>query len=101
MREITINGKSHELSFGNNFYRKLETEHGIAMTEIEMLIKKKPVDTFIKMMFVSMAEGARLGKMNFTMSIDDVADLTDTEDGVFEKFSELLQEVAQKKTKVK
>ena len=101
MRTIKISSKDWPLSFGNNFYRKLENDFNIAMTEIESLMQKKPIDTFIKMIYVSLSEGARLDKKEFTLSIDDVADLTDDESDVFNTFSEMLKEVAEKKSVAK
>lgn len=90
MKTMKINGKEYELHFGKSFLRKLETDAGISITHLEDHFNKEMINTSLNMLHIALIEGARKSGKDFQLSIDDLADAWDNDEGLIDRFTTLL-----------
>jgi hypothetical protein len=76
-KQILVNGTEHPVKYGFNALRLFSNETGIGLDELSQLENKMSIDHAIALIWAGMKDGARVQKIDFTMTLDDVADLLD------------------------
>jgi len=75
--QILINGTEHPVKYGFNALRLFSNQTGIGLDELSQLENKMSIDHAIALIWAGLKDGARVQKIEFTMTMDDVADLLD------------------------
>ena len=85
---IEIAGKKYPVKYGFNALRIFTVETGISFQYIGKLGDGITLEQAICLMYAGLKDGARVEKVDFTMSMDDVADLLDQDQEALNKCME-------------
>jgi len=84
-KQILVNGTEHPVKYGFNALRLFSNETGIGLDELSQLENKMSIDHAIALIWAGMKDGARVEKIDFTMTLDDVADLLDDDPTIIQQ----------------
>lgn len=91
-KQILINGNTHPVKYGFNALRLFSNETGIGLNELAQLSNSMSIDHAIALIWAGLKDGARIEKIEFTMTMDDVADLLDEDQTIIEQCVSLFVE---------
>ena len=74
---VFINGKDYPVKYGFAALRKFSDITGTTLQELDGLANKMTLTQAIALVYAGLADGARVTKTEFTLSLDEVADLMD------------------------
>jgi len=83
--QIFINGTEHPVKYGFNALRLFSNQTGIGLNELAQLSDSMSIDHAIALIWAGLKDGARVEKIEFTMTMDDVADLLDDDQTIIEQ----------------
>ena len=84
-KQILVNGKQYPVKYGFNALRLFSNETGIGLNELTQLQDSMSIDHAIALIWAGLKDGARVEKIEFEMSMDDVADLLDEDATLIEQ----------------
>jgi hypothetical protein len=84
---LLINGVEYPLSFGNNFKRRLESEHNISLMKMRDALKNAPINTLTSMCFIALQDGSRIAGSIFPYDIAEFCDISDKEENLLVNFT--------------
>lgn len=84
-KQILINGTEHPVKYGFNALRLFSNETGVGLDELSKLETSMSIDYAITLIWAGLKDGARVQKQEFTMTLDDVADLLDDDPTIIEQ----------------
>ena len=79
-KQVTINGKGYPVSFGFAALMTFTDQTGLTLDELNTLGEQITLSTAVALMWAGLKDGARKEKLDFLLTLEDVADLID-EDG--------------------
>lgn len=74
---IEIARKTYPVKYGFNALRIFTSLSGVKLQDMGQLSTEINLEQAIFLMYAGLKDGARAEKINFTLSVDDVADLLD------------------------
>ena len=89
---ITTGGKEYYIRFGFNALRIFSNENNLSLSDMDKLGNEISLQQTLSLIHVGFREGSRKMKQEFTMSIDDVADLLDNDPTIMQRCMEIFQE---------
>jgi hypothetical protein len=96
---ININGKKMAVKFGFNALRHFSKMTGTSITELEKIGNNMTFDTALTLIYCGLMDGARVAKLDFKYTIDNLADDIDEDMSIIEKCMLLFAEQMSKATK--
>lgn len=82
---VKIGDKAYPVKFGFNALRHFSKMTGIAIQDFSKIGVNMTFDTALTLIYVGLQDGSRAAKQNFEMTIDDLADLLDTDMDAIER----------------
>jgi hypothetical protein len=86
---IEIAGKTYPVKYGFNALRIFTSLSGVKLQDMGQLSTEINLEQAIFLMYAGLKDGARAEKINFTLSVDDVADLLDQDQEALNKCMEV------------
>jgi len=86
---IEIAGTSYPIKYGFNALRIFTNLSGIKLQQMGELSTEITLEQAIFLMYAGLKDGARAEKVNFRMSVDEVADLLDQDQEALNKCMEV------------
>ena len=74
---VFINGKDYPVKYGFAALRKFSDITGTTLQELDGLANKMTLTQAIALVYAGLADGARVTKTEFNLTLDEVADLMD------------------------
>jgi len=84
-KQILINGTEHPVKYGFNALRLFSNQTGIQLDQLSQLQDSMSIDYAIALIWAGLKDGARVQKVEFDMTLDDVADLLDEDASIIEQ----------------
>lgn len=95
-KQFNIGGQMRPVKFGFNALRLFGNLTGLTVFEMERLGETMSFDHLIKLVWCGLTDGARVEKVEFSGTVDDVADWLDEDKGLMiEMFGEFSGAMAQ------
>ena len=82
---IEIAGKNYPIKYGFNALRIFTAETGISFQDIGKLSEGINLEQAICLMYAGLKDGARVERVEFHLTIDDIADLLDQDQEALNK----------------
>lgn len=92
MKTIKIKDKEYPLHFGKSFLYRMEHESGISITQFESLMQSKPIETMTNLLLCSIQEGLRITGKTANITIYEIMDGWDEDEGLMERVMNMLNE---------
>ena len=84
-KQIVVNSNQYPVKYGFNALRLFSNQTGIGLDELAQLQDSMSIDYAIALIWAGLKDGARVEKIEFNMTIDDVADLLDEDQTIIEQ----------------
>jgi len=84
-KQIKVNGTDYPVKYGFNALRLFSNQTGIGLDELSKLQDSMSIDYAIALIWAGLKDGARVEKIEFNMTMDDVADLLDEDQTIIEQ----------------
>lgn len=84
-KQVKVNGKEYPVKYGFNALRLFSNQTGIALDQLAQLQDSMSIDYAIALIWAGLKDGARVEKIEFNMTLDDVADLLDEDATLIEQ----------------
>tara|TARA_R110001606_G_scaffold393744_1_gene563978 strand:- start:2102 stop:2431 length:330 start_codon:yes stop_codon:yes gene_type:complete len=89
---IEINNKKLPIKFGFNALRKYSSKTNTSLQDLDRLGVDMTLDNALTLIYCGIEDGYRAAKQEFKLTIDDLADLIDTDYEVIARAMEILTE---------
>ena len=89
---IEINNKKYAIKFGFNALRKYSSKTNTSLQDLDRLGVDMTLDNALTLIYCGIEDGYRAAKQEFKLTIDDLADLIDTDYKVIARAMEILTE---------
>tara|TARA_R100000995_G_C3478402_1_gene122367 strand:+ start:928 stop:1275 length:348 start_codon:yes stop_codon:yes gene_type:complete len=90
---VKIGDKTYPVKFGFNALRHFSKMTGIAIQDFSKIGVNMTFDTALTLIYVGLMDGSRAAKEEFHLTIDDLADLLDTDMEAIERCMVLFTEM--------
>ena len=84
-KQIKVNDKQYPVKYGFNALRLFSNQTGIGLDELAKLQDSMSIAYAIALIWAGLKDGARVEKVEFEMTMDDVADLLDEDATIIEQ----------------
>lgn len=84
-KQLKVNGKEYPVKYGFNALRLFSNQTGISLDQLSQLQDSMSIDYAIALIWAGLKDGARVEKIEFDMTMDDVADLLDEDQSIIEQ----------------
>jgi len=88
-QQIKVGEKLYPVKYGFNALRIFCKESGIELQDIEKIAQSMSLDHAINLVWAGLKDGARVEKIEFDLTIEDVADMMDEDNTVITQCMEL------------
>ena len=88
-QQIKVGEKLYPVKYGFNALRIFCNESGIEVQEIENISQSMSLDHAINLVWAGLKDGARVEKIDFNLSVEDIADMMDEENTLITQCMEL------------